>query len=95
MAINLQHQTPAEFALRFWRSTRAAFDSGDKQTYHRRIWWLWTQIQAGDITSTQARESYNTAFDKSLTATQWTNNIVPKLTAIKDRYLAWQAEGMV
>ena len=95
MALSLQHQTAEEFALRFWNSTRAAFDAGDRQTFHRNIWWLWDKIQAGDITSTQARVSYNTAFGTSLTATQWTNTIVPKLTAIKDRWAAYLAESMV
>ena len=95
MALTLNHQTPAEFALRFWRSTRAAYDAGDQQTYHRRIWWLWTQIQAGDITSTQAREAYNAAFGTSLNVSQWNNLVTTRFVPIKDRWVAFQAETMV
>jgi hypothetical protein len=95
MALNLQHQTPEQFALRFWNRLRAAFESGDKERYHRMVWWLWQRIQDGDLTSAQARLSYNQAFNKSLTALQWTNTVVPKLTAAKDRYAAWLAETLV
>jgi hypothetical protein len=95
MALNLQHQTAAQFALRFWRNTRAAFDAGDKLTYHRNIWWLWTKVQAGDVTSTQARDAYNAAFGANLNATQWNNLVTTRFVPIKERYLAWMAEGFV
>jgi hypothetical protein len=95
MALNLQHQTAEDFALRFWRSTKAAFDAGDREKYHRRIWWLWTKIQSGDITTAQARTSYNTAFGLSLTVAQFNNLVTTRFIPIKDRYVAWLAEGMV
>ena len=92
MALTLNHQTAEEFALRFWRNTRAAFNAGDKFTYHRNIWWLWTQIQAGDVTSTQARNAYNTAFGTSLNVSQWNTLVTTRFVPIKDRYIAWLAE---
>ena len=95
MALNLQHQTPEQFALRFWERLRAAFESGDKERYHRMVWWLWQRIQDGDLTSAQARLSYNAAFDKALTVTQWNTLVTNRFIPIKDRYLAYQAETLV
>ena len=95
MALILQHQTADEFALRFWHACRDAFQAGNKEKYHRMIWWLWTRIQAGDITSTQARNSYNTAFGASLNVSQWNTLTTNRLVPIKDRYVAWLAESMV
>jgi len=95
MALALQHQTPEDFALRFWRSTRAAFDSGDRERYHRRIWWLWTKIQSGDVTSAQARNSYNSAFGLSLTVAQWNTLVTNRFVPIKNRYAEFIAEKMV
>ena len=93
MALNLQHQTAAEFAARFWKTVRAAYAAGDKLTYHKLIWWVWTKIQAGDLTSDQVRLSYNAAFGKSLNATQWNNLVTTRFVPMKDRYLAFLAEG--
>jgi hypothetical protein len=93
MPLTLNHQTGDQFALRFWRNTRAAFDAGDKLTYHRNIWWLWTKIQAGDVTSNQARLAYNSAFGMALNSTQWTNLVNTRFVPIKDRYVAFLAES--
>ena len=93
MAIDLQHQTAEEFALRFWHKLQDAYVSGDKLTYHRMIWWLWSKIVAGDITSAQARTTFNTAFNRSLDVTQWNNLVNTRFIPIKDRYLAFLAEG--
>ena len=95
MALNLQHQTLADFGIRFWQNARAAYDSGDKAKYHRMIWWLWQKIQDGDITSAQARTAYNAAFGKSLDASQWNTLVTNRFVPIKDRYLAWQTETLV
>jgi hypothetical protein len=92
MALVLNHQTPAEFAARFWTRASAAYQSGDKFVYHRMIWWLWTKIQAGDLTSNDVRLSYNAHFGKSLNTTQWNNLVTTKFVPIKDRYLAILAE---
>jgi hypothetical protein len=95
MALTLHHQTGAEFAQRFWRNTRAAYDAGDKLVYHRNIWWLWTKIQAGDITSDGARAAYNSAFGTNLNVSQWNNLVTTRFVPIKDRYVAFLAETFV
>ena len=74
MALDLKHQTAAEFAARFWARLKAAY-------------------QAGDLTNDQVRLSFNTAYGRSLTLTQWNSFVTTKLVPIKDRYLAMLAEG--
>ena len=93
MALNLQHQTPAEFAARFWRKVQAAYQAGDKLTYHRLIWWVWSRVQAGDLTNDQVRQSFNAAFGRSLNITQWNDLVTTRFVPIKDRYLALIAEA--
>lgn len=93
MALNLQHQTPAEFAARFWRKVQAAYQAGDKLTYHRLIWWVWSRVQAGDLTNDQVRQSFNAAFGRSLNITQWNNLVTTRFVPIKDRYLVLIAEA--
>ena len=93
MALNLQHQTAAQFAARFWQLVQRARSSGDQQEYHRLIWWVWTKIQAGDLTSNDVRLSFNAAFGRSLNTTQWNNLVTTRFIPMKDRYVAWLAEG--
>ena len=93
MALTLNHQTAAEFAARFWAKVRLAYARGDKLTYHRLIWWVWSRVQAGDLTNDQVRLSYNAAFGKSLNPSQWTTLVTTRLVPIKDRYLAMLAEA--
>lgn len=93
MALNLRHQTAAQFAARFWARVRAAKQSGNQLEYHRLVWWVWAKIQAGDLTSDQVRLSYNAAYGKSLNTTQWNNLVSTRLVPMKDRYLAYLAEG--
>jgi hypothetical protein len=95
VALNLRHQTAGQFAARFWRRVDAAQKSGDKLTLHRLIWWVWLKIQAGEITSDQARLSYNTHFGKSLNSAQWTALVTARFVPIKDRYAALIAEADV
>jgi hypothetical protein len=95
MALPLQHQTAAEFAARFWQTVHAAYQADDRQKYHRLIWWLWTRIQSGDLTSDQVRLSYNAYFGKALNTTQWNSLVTTRFVPIKDRYLAWLAESLV
>ena len=89
----LRHQTKAEFAARVWARLRDAFAGGDKLTYHRLVWWFWARLQVGDFTSDQARVSFNSAFDRTLNAAQWTALVTARLVPMKDRYLALLAEG--
>jgi len=78
---------------RVWTAIKAAYDAGNKERYHRLIWRLRAYVQAGDVTSSEARIGCNTVFGTNLNQTQWTNNKVPKLTAIADRYQAFLDEG--
>jgi hypothetical protein len=93
MALNLKHQTPAQFAARFWARVQAARAAGDQYTWHRLIWWVWSKVQSGDLTSDQVRLSFNNAFNRSLTTAQWNTFVTTKLVPIKDRYLAMLAEA--
>ncbi len=88
MALNLKEQTPAQFSTRFWRRVQAAQDSGNKVEVSRLIWWLYNRIQTGDITSLQARTSYNTHFGRALTSTQWNTLMTTRFATMRDRYQA-------
>lgn len=96
VALVLLHQTPAEFALAFWTRVRAAFDN-NKIEYGRLIWWIAGMVTAGHVTDAQARISFNTAFERSLTAQQWntlkTNRLIPardRYQALLDETILWQ-----
>jgi hypothetical protein len=88
MALNLRHQTAEQFAARYWARVEDAFRSGNKLEFCRLLWWLTRKLVAGDITDAQARVSYNTAFGKTLNATQWTNLRSSRITPAHDRYQA-------
>lgn len=57
------------------------------------VWWIWTRIQAGDLTSDQVRLSFNAAFGRNLNTTQWNNLVTTRFAPMKDRYLALLAEA--
>ena len=95
MPLTLNHQTAAQFAARFWRNLEAAYRADDKLRYHLMVWWLWSRIQAGDLTSDQVRLSYNAHFGKSLNVSQWNTLVTTRFVPIKDRYLAFIAETLV
>lgn len=61
MALNLNHQTAAQFIARF----REAYRDADKERLVRLMKWLLARIAAGDITDTQARNAFG------LTVNQW------------------------
>lgn len=88
MALNLQHQTPAQFAARFWAKVRAAYQSGAKFEFARLIWWLYNRVQAGDVSNNDARLSFNAAYGRNLDSTQWTAFVTTRLLPIRDRYQA-------
>jgi hypothetical protein len=87
MALVLNHQTPAEFAARFWTRCQSAY-YGDRSEFERLIWWIWSRIQAGDLTSDQVRLSFNAHFGRSMNTAQWNSFVTSRLVPIKDRYLA-------
>ena len=93
MALNLQHQTAAEFAARFWARVLAARNARDQMLYCRLLWWLTRKLVAGDITDAQARNSFNTAYGRTLTAVQWTSLRTTRITPAHDRYEAMLNEG--
>lgn len=93
MALVLNHQTPAEFAARFWAKVKNAYQRGDKVEFARLITWVWQKVQAGDLTNDQVRLSFNSAYGRALTLAQWNTFVTTKLVPIKDRYLAMLAEG--
>jgi hypothetical protein len=88
MALNLVHQTAAQFAARFWAKLRKAYASGDKLTYGFMIWWLYGRVQAGDLTTADVRVSFNAAYGRSLTLAQWNTFVTGTLKPIRDRYQA-------
>lgn len=75
MALNLQHQTAAEFAARF----RARFQRAERDDAWRLAAKLLGWIESGDITDTQARNAFG------LTVTQW-NTLKSKMTTMRTRY---------
>lgn len=93
MALNLQHQTAAEFAARFWAAVQKAYQDGDKSQYGRLLYWLERKLVAGDITDTQARNSFNVAFSRTLNAAQWTTLRTSRIKIAHDRYAAMLSEG--
>jgi hypothetical protein len=92
LALNLQHQTAAEFAVRFWRRVQVA-QQEDKILFGKLCAWLMEKIAVGDITDAQARVSFNSVFGRNLTAGQWTTLKTSRLQPAADRYTAMQAEG--
>ena len=93
MALSLKHQTPAQFAARFWARVQQERARKDQTAYHRRVWQLWNWVQAGDITTAEARQSFNAAYGRSLTLAQWNSFVTSRVVPIKDRYVALQAEA--
>lgn len=87
MALILNHQTPAEFAERFWNKLLSA-QRFDKFVFSKLCYWLIERINAGDITDNQARNSFNNVFGRNLTIIQWTTFKTNRLIPAHDRYAA-------
>ena len=81
MALDLHHQTPAEFAARLVARFKAAsqLDKGRIAT------WIYDHYQAGDFTAAQLRTAFG------MTTTQFTA-FVTRIQTLRSRYLALQAE---
>ena len=82
MALNLQHQTLAQFLVRF----RARFKGASKSEACRLAVVIIGYIDAGDVTDAQMRSVFG------LTAGQWTT-LKAKLNALKSTHDAVQAAG--
>lgn len=80
MALNLKHQTAAQFAERL----RERYRTSEREDAARIAKWLLSAITAGDITDAQVRS----AFD--LTTTQWTA-LKSKMQTLVDNYNAVQS----
>lgn len=87
MALPLKHQTPGEFAARFWARVRHAH-ANDKAEFERLVWRIWSWVQDGTFTNNEVRLSFNAAFGRSLTLAQWNTLVTNRLVRIKDRNLA-------
>lgn len=83
----LEHQTLGEFADRFWTLLRRMQDN-NKEKFNQGVWWILERITAGDITDNQARVTFNTAFERSLTSGQWNTLKTNKLEPIAARHVA-------
>jgi hypothetical protein len=86
MALNLHHQTAAEFAARFWAKVRAAYSAGDKNEFARLLSWVYARVQAGDLTNDQVRLSFNNAYGRNLDSAQWNSFVTNTLLPIVNRY---------
>lgn len=83
MALNLQHQTGAQFLSRL----REAFRGAGKERCAKLAKFILDRIEAGDVTETQVRNAFG------LTVTQW-NTLKTKLTNLRNSYnLIQAAEG--
>jgi len=93
MALTLNHQTSAEFAARFWLRVQKTYTRGDRLGFCRLVWWVWNQIQLGNLTSDQVRLSFNAAYGRSLNTAQWNSFVTSTLIPAKDRWLAILSQG--
>ena len=80
MALNLRHQTAAEFAARL----RARYKAARGNDCARIATWILNHLEAGDFTEAQLRNVFG------LTAGQWTT-LKANLTALRTDWLAVQA----
>lgn len=80
MSLNLQHQTPAQFAARL----REKYRNASKEEAARIASWILDKIATGDITDTQVRAAFG------LNTTQW-NTLKTKMTTLRTQWLAIQA----
>jgi hypothetical protein len=77
MALDLQHQTPAELAARF----RAAYWAADGIRQAKMATWLLDRITAGDFTDAQVRNAFG------LTTIQYTA-FKTRMVTLRDKYTA-------
>ena len=80
MALNLKHQTAAQFAARL----RERYRNASKEECARIATWILNRIEAGDFTDTQVRNAFG------LTAGQYTT-LKSKWTNLRTNLLAVQA----
>jgi len=81
MALNLKHQTPAEFAARL----RAKWRASSREEKARLATWIYDRYQAGDFTAAQLRNAFG------MNVTQF-NAFVTRIRTLRTNWLAVQAE---
>ena len=79
MALNLQHQTAAQFVARF----REAYRTANKERAGKLAAFLYDRIQAGDITAAQVRTAFG------MNVTQY-NAFLTRIQALRNNYVAIQ-----
>lgn len=80
MALNLKHQTPAQFAARL----RERHKNASRSDAARIAAWIIKRLDAGDVTDAQMRAAFG------LTALQW-SNLKARLTSLRSNYDAVQS----
>jgi len=88
----LIEQTLGQFAEWFWLRADTA-QRADKIEFGRLMWWLVEMVTAGHITQAQARNAFNAALGRSLTAQQFTELSNTRFIPAHDRYAALLSEG--
>lgn len=83
MALDLKHQTAAQFIARF----REAYRNADRERLAMLAKWLLARITAGDITDTQARNAFK------LTVTQWNTKKTQMLDLVTKYDAVQSAKG--
>mgnify|MGYP006921302567 CR=1 FL=1 len=80
MALQLNHQTAAEFVARF----REAYRNSDRERCAKLAHWLYTRYAAGDLTAAQIRNAFG------LDTTKKWDTFRAKVMALRDAYEAVQ-----
>jgi hypothetical protein len=80
VALNLRHQTAAQFAARL----RERYRSASREDAARIATWLLNRIDAGDLTDAQVRNAFG------LTVQQY-SNMKTRMTNLRTAWLAVQA----
>lgn len=80
MALNLQHQTAAQFAARL----RQRYRNANREEAARLAKWILDHLEAGGFTDLQIRNAFG------LTAGQWTT-LKAKMTTMRTNYEAVQS----
>lgn len=81
MALDLKHQTAAQFVARF----RERYRNAEHEECARMAAWLYDRYQAGDVTATQIRNAFNLN-----TQAKW-DAFRNKILALRDAWLAVQS----
>jgi hypothetical protein len=82
VALNLRHQTKAQFLVRLRARYRASERAGNVGECAKMAAWLYAKYQAGDVTAAQVRGAFELD-----TAPKWTA-FLGRVQALSERYQA-------